>query len=807
MGRPNHEIEPVLLHVHSHFSPIDFRLGISSPQKLINQAASNGIKTLSFTDGSLFSYHQNLEIPVNLKLITGVELPADLSGTTMNVSIYARNPDGANFLEELTTSVRLKHKHLNPDELTPRLTDIAVVLRGDDPSAKILDSLIRIPGVYWGLDVPNQAREITDFMESKYGLDKVLLTHRSIAATEADLRLLNVIRRVIPHFKRDCEGTVEPGSVMPTADYLRNNYRDVPQVLKITGEFAGSLDSQPHRYEHIRAKTVPEGMDSFKYLENLAQAKIFDAKLNSFDTRRVNYELTQIQKTGAADALLIALEISGFCRRNNLNYRIAGSANNSFLLYLLGVTDIDARDHYFDRFIHPDRSDLPDVDFHFGDAKDTAKVELFLGQSYGSDKVVHIAKIIHLTREYLQNKISKSGLVFSGQDLELVNNMEPVPWSVGLHPSGVIFDSKLSRRTTGQKGASIVVELDKNDVDDQRILKFDLLTDNGILISNLVEERLKKRGLIPEIPANDPETLQKLTAGRTEAIFMVDTALMNGALQRLGRVVNPEVQHLAQLLALIRSHQKSDSVNLFRRELTDIYFENLSRRSFVLDNPKISGILGKTAGTICYQDQIIHLGEQVAKMSYTEARKLAKTIGDDVKTEATRDLVKKFGLGLLKNGIPAPVVKNIVYQAELTRPATFIEGHAEEMAEIVYREAYYATHFPGEFWVSVLELIAKNGGYLPQAYINAAIASGIEFVFPTATDIYNQNMPELNGNKITLCTGLFRKHQDLHQAYNRFLVLRSEHEKQGLHTPKELENYQRVYFGNCFTHIVERGKK
>jgi DNA polymerase III alpha subunit len=57
------------------------------------------------------------------------------------------------------------------------------------------------------------------------------------------------------------------------------------------------------------------------------------------------HELTVIEKTGLADYFLIVWDIVRFARQNGIRCQGRGSAANSLVAYLLGITPVDPLRH------------------------------------------------------------------------------------------------------------------------------------------------------------------------------------------------------------------------------------------------------------------------------------------------------------------------------------------------------------------------------------------------------------------------------------------------------------------------------
>jgi DNA-directed DNA polymerase III PolC len=83
--------------------------------------------------------------------------------------------------------------------------------------------------------------------------------------------------------------------------------------------------------------------------------------------QRLNEELHIIRQRGLAGYFLIVRQIAREARRRRFSMALRGSAGNSLICYLLGITDVDPLRFGLplERFLHAGRPDLPDIDLDF----------------------------------------------------------------------------------------------------------------------------------------------------------------------------------------------------------------------------------------------------------------------------------------------------------------------------------------------------------------------------------------------------------------------------------------------------------
>ena len=106
---------------------------------------------------------------------------------------------------------------------------------------------------------------------------------------------------------------------------------------------------------------------------------------------RLAYELGVIEQTGFVEYVLIVRDIARFARERRIPMGVRGSAAASMVLYCLDVTDIEPTQYrlVFERFLNPERSSMPDVDFDFADDR-RDEVIRYAAERFGRDRVAQI---------------------------------------------------------------------------------------------------------------------------------------------------------------------------------------------------------------------------------------------------------------------------------------------------------------------------------------------------------------------------------------------------------------------------------
>lgn len=181
------------------------------------------------------------------------------------------------------------------------------------------------------------------------------------------------------------------------ADEMAALFAERPDALVSTLEIAERcspvLDPAIRRWPDFTA--LPPGHTEETYLEHLvgvgARAR-FGAYLSEAIRRRIQYELRLIRDKGFAGYFLLVWDICRWMRRQNILYRIRGSAGGSVVAYCLYIGTINPFEYNlsFDRFLNEARSAAPDIDLDI-DSRERDRVVARLREMFGRDRVASVA--------------------------------------------------------------------------------------------------------------------------------------------------------------------------------------------------------------------------------------------------------------------------------------------------------------------------------------------------------------------------------------------------------------------------------
>jgi len=536
----------------------------------------------------------------------------------------------------------------------------------------------------------------------------------------------------------------------------------------------------------------PEGKTANGYLRELVEERLpkkFPIEKQTKEMRdRLEYEIGVIEKTGFADYFLIVQDLIHWAKMHGIAVGPGrGSAAGSLVSYVLDITDIDPLKYglLFERFLNPERIQMPDIDIDFADTR-RDEVLAYASQKYGED---HVARIITFGTMAARAAIRDAGramgysYAFCDQIAKLIpfnptqgmkegwldeclkrvqelktlydtnpeakklietaRHLEGVARHASVHACGtVIAKEQLVERVplqfAPQEKEVIITQFEMHAIEDLGLLKIDFL---GLRNLTIIEETLRivkeLRGGemldISKIPLDDKKTFELLQRADTTGVFQFESSGM----RRYMKDIKPtEVEDLIALVALFRPGPMELIPSFIKRK------NGKEKISYL--HPKLVPILGTTYGIGVYQEQMMQIARDLAGYTLPEADTLRKAIGKKIKS-LLDEQGEKLVSGMIKNGISPKIAKEIW---ELFPPFArygFNKSHAACYAMIGYQTAYLKANYPEEFMAALLNAEMSDIERI-SFLIQEAKAAGIVILPPDVNRSYVNFAPE--GEKI-----------------------------------------------------------
>ena len=494
-------------------------------------------------------------------------------------------------------------------------------------------------------------------------------------------------------------------------------------------------------------------------------------KINGLLKKRINYELSLITQKGFAPYFLIVRDIV----RQTESTIGRGSGAASVVSYCLYITQVDPLRYnlQFERFIHPERMNMPDIDIDFPwDERD--KILDYIFNKYSTERsamvssqvflqprssIREVSKVYGLAEEEIKAITKRIGYYsrraelvkwvrndrrFKNLDLddtlmEILKYSEKVMGAFrvsSVHPGGVIIVPDEIRKyvpvLTAPKGVQIV-EWEKDQVEDSGLLKIDILGNRSLAV---VRDTLKQVGLYRNEymdyhkiqPVGDLRTEDLMKTGRTMGVFYIESPATRQLLAKAGKV---DFEHVVIYSSIIRP-----AANRY----TNLMLDRIHGQSWKLLHQDLE-CLAESYGIMVYEEQVSMVARKIAGFSYAESDYLRKVISKPALEHAIPRWKRKFISGAVNRGYTAKLAQTLWQMIQSFSGYSFCKPHSASYAMLSFTCAYLKAHFPAEFLAAV---IANQGGfYSPYAYLSEARRFGIRIMPPHI----NRSFREYRGRK------------------------------------------------------------
>jgi error-prone DNA polymerase len=451
-------------------------------------------------------------------------------------------------------------------------------------------------------------------------------------------------------------------------------FRDLPDAIAETMRFAErisfSLDQLKYQYPD---EPVPPGKTAQQHLEDLTWAgvdKYFGGVIDDTLRATLNKELALIAELKYAHYFLTVHDIVHFARSQNILCQGRGSAANSAVCYVLGITSVDPTkvDLLFERFISKERLEPPDIDVDFEHSR-REEVMQYVYRRYGRHRAAIIATVIHyrprsairdvgkalgLTEDVTaaladtvwgswgkglnDMQVRQAGLdpqnAMIGLAVELASELIEFPRHLSQHVGGyVLTQDRLDTYVPIGNAAMddrTFIEWDKDDVDALNMMKVDVLA-LGMLTCirkcfDLIDLHKGKRYVLSDIKAiDDDDVFKMLQRGESLGVFQVESRAQMNMLPRL----KPRTFYdLVIEVAIVRPGPiQGDMVHPYLRRRNKVEKESYPSPSPEHGPPdELHKVLHKTLGVPLFQEQAMRIAIEAAKFTPEEANGLRRSM-------------------------------------------------------------------------------------------------------------------------------------------------------------------------------------
>lgn len=558
---------------------------------------------------------------------------------------------------------------------------------------------------------------------------------------------------------------------LKSAEEMAEIFKDHPEAIANTLEIAKRCNVDFTLGElHLPYYPLPENYaDPEDYLRHLCLegAKRRYRDFNQEVKERLDYELEVIAKMGFASYFLIVWDMVNFACQNRIPVGPGrGSASGSIVAYCLGITDIDPLryDLLFERFLNPERVNMPDIDTDFCFERRAEVIE-HLRQEYGEDHVAQIItfgtmaaraairdvgrvldiplaevdrvakmvpeeinisldKALEISPDFREKYNSSSEI---RQLIDIARQLEGTPRHASTHAAGVVISKEPLvnylplQRSTDEN--TVTTQFTMTEVEELGLLKMDILGLRTLtVIGDTLENIRNSKGIdldLNEISLEDQKTYELLGRGESTGVFQLESSGMKNILKNL------RPQRLEDIIALVALYRPGP---LGSGMVEDFIQRKHGITPIIYPHPLLKPILEDTYGVILYQEQVMRIASELAGFTLGQADLLRRAMGKK-KPEIIAAQKENFIKGALAKGVNKEKAEEIFELIAHFAGYGFNKSHSAAYALIAYRTAYLKANYPVEFMAALLTSIMDNSDKVG-SYIEECKKMGIQVLPP-----------------------------------------------------------------------------
>ncbi|MFM9903343.1 MAG: DNA polymerase III subunit alpha [Pyrinomonadaceae bacterium] len=574
---------------------------------------------------------------------------------------------------------------------------------------------------------------------------------------------------------------------------MRELFADIPQAVDITKEIASrvnfSMDELSYNFPDypvgagetidsvLRAKAIERSHERYRHQPWALRSQVLG---------RLEKEFRIIEMKKLAGYFLTVSDISDFCKKNNILSQGRGSAANSVVCYVLGITAVEpiANKLLFERFLSEKYEQYPDIDIDLPSGDDRESVIQHVYNKYGrrssgmtanvicyrgKSAVREVGKTFGFGPDMLQrlSKLNSHYETFKGKELDrrlkeegfdpnenarlrhfadLYQRILDFPRHLGQHSGGMVVSLNRLDGIVPLEPASMVdrtiVQWDKDDCDALKIVKIDLLGLGMMAVLRdsitLIKEHHGDELGLYKLPTDDPKVYEALQKGDTVGMFQVES---RAQIAFLPKSKPANFYDIVVQVAIIRPGPI----------VGNMLHAYINRRQGIepvtYPHPSLKPVLERTMGVPLFQEQLLKMAMDIAGFTGSEAEELRRAMGFKHPDRKMEQVAQNLRNGMTRNNIPPDVQEQIVAYTKAFANYGFPESHAYSFALLAYASAYYMIHYRACFMAAMFNNYPL-GFYNAATLVKDAQRHGLHFI---ALDInksqYEFTVEDIDGDK------------------------------------------------------------
>ncbi len=794
-----------------------FLRGASHPAEMVAEAINLGMAGIGIADRNsvagvvrAWAFLKELqvrqpEIVANFRLVVGARLV--FADGTPDIIAYPTTRHGWGRLTRLLSTGNLRAQKgdciLHLEDLLGHCDDLLLIATGGD--AALLHKL-------------KQARRKSVWLAatmSRSGVDARRLSERErlSAATGVPLLATNdaLYATVTQRPLHDVITSIREGTTVQKAGkLLRANgerhlrapaemgrlFKSYPQAIKESAKLLARIRFRLEdlQYEYPN-EPVPPGWKPFLYLHHLvktAAEKRYGTRLPVKVRKLIGNELRLIRRRRYVYYFLTVHDLVRFARTQQppILCQGRGSAANSIVCFLLGVTSVDPMQHdlLFSRFVSAERDEPPDIDVDFEHERREEVIQ-HIYTRYGRDRAAIAATVIHYRPrstirevgkalgfsedvtarladtswgswgdEVPVERLAEAGLNPHNGEIErlhrFVGELLKAPRHLSQHVGGfVLTQGRLDELVPIHNAAMedrTFIEWDKDDIDALGLMKVDVLALGMLTCIRKCFDLMRAHGLGDktlelDLDADDPAVYDMLQKGDSIGVFQVESRAQINMLPRL----KPKIFYdLVVQVAIVRPGPiEGDMVHPYLRRRNGEEPVEFPEPAPPHPPNELYDVLGKTFGVPLFQEQAMKLAMVAADFSPEEANGLRRAMATFRNVGTIENFRGKMIGGMVARGYEQDFAERCFKQIEGFGSYGFPESHAQSFARLVYVSSWIKHYHPAVFTCGLLNS-QPMGFYAPAQLVRDAQEHGVEVraVDVNASDWDNSLQPRADGS-------------------------------------------------------------
>ena len=478
--------------------------------------------------------------------------------------------------------------------------------------------------------------------------------------------------------------------------------------------------------------------------------------------KRIAHELALIKELSYAPYFLTVHEVVRFARSQGILCQGRGSAANSTICYVLGITAVDPSKHdlLFERFVSASRNEPPDIDVDFEHERREEVIQ-HIYERYGRDRAAIVGTVIRYRGRSAIREVGKAmglsedvtgrlakaswgpgrddglealadheGLDLSDRRLslalELAAEIQNFPRHLATHVGGFVMSrgplTEMAVVGSAAMDGRTVLEWDKDDVDALKLLKVDILA-LGMLSClrrgfDLLRQHHRLDYDLAGVPRDCEETYAMLRRADSLGVFQVESRAQMAMLPRL----RPSVFYdLVVQVAIIRPGPiQGDMVHPYLRRRWGQEEPVYPQPSPEFGDPdELKKVLGRTLGVPLFQEQAMRVAIVAAGFTPNEADQLRRAMATFKHTQGVGMYHERLVGGMVRRGYDPELAERVFKQIEGFGSYGFPESHAASFAHLAYASSWLKCHHPAVFAAALLNS-QPMGFYAPAQIVGDA---------------------------------------------------------------------------------------